>query len=183
MSVSIDYGHGHGHQDHTCGSCTAPTICDCPCETCISTRRDLAAAPLAAAVQKSWIQRALDAEWAAANFAGPGCPFCDAMFGCGCQARRSEMIEAEYRREQRQRQQELAAAGCTCTEEDGHPCPYCDERDDGHGYEDEEDRDDRESDFCPGCNPGCGACDPHFDPSDPWGDGAPEEHSDDDGAW
>lgn len=173
----------HGHTDHTCESCTVPAICDCPCETCISARRGAAAA--ATAAPKSWIQRALDDEWAAANFAGPGCPFCDSLFPCGCLSRRSEMIKAEARREERQRQQEVAAAGCTCTEEeDGHPCPYCDERDDGYGYEDEEDRDDRyEEDFCSGCYPGCGTCTPYFDPSDPWGDGAPEEHRDDDDYW
>ena len=159
MSDSID--HEHGHTDHTCGSCTAPNICDCPCETCISSRLGLDAP---APVPKSWIQRALDDEWAAANFGGPGCPFCDAMFGCGCQARRSEMIEAEYRRQR-------LASGCTCTEEDGHD------------YE-EEDDEDRYGD-CSGCNPGCYGCQADFDPSDPWGDGAPEEHRDDDGdgAW
>ncbi len=171
MSATID---SHGHQDHTCKSCTAPHICDCPCESCISARLALATpapATVAITAPKSWIQRALDDEWAAANFGGPGCPFCDAMFGCGCQARRSEMIEAEYRRQR-------LAAGCTCTDEDG----YCDQRDDGHGYEEEED-DRTEYGDCSGCYPGCHGCQDDFDPADPWGDGAPEEHRDDDGAW
>jgi hypothetical protein len=29
---------------------------------------------------------------------------------------------------------------------------------------------------CDGCVPGCAYCDPNFNPADPWGDGAPEEH-------
>ena len=29
---------------------------------------------------------------------------------------------------------------------------------------------------CDGCYPGCSFCDPNFNPADPWGDGAPEEH-------
>lgn len=33
---------------------------------------------------------------------------------------------------------------------------------------------------CSGCFPGCSFCDPNFNPADPWGDGAPEEHWDDD---
>jgi hypothetical protein len=172
MSDSID--HEHGHTDHTCGSCTAPNICDCPCETCISSRLGLdapAPAAVAIAAPKSWIQRALDDEWAAANFDGPGCPFCDSRFPCGCTARRAEMIVAECRREQRERRQALSVTGCTCTEEDGHPCPYCDEREDGHDYEEEEQESDRYSDRY-------SDYDPYFDPSDPWGDGAPEEHSD-----
>jgi hypothetical protein len=77
-------------------------------------------------------------------------------------------------------------------EEDSHStdshggCPGCD------GYlqcvchepADFDDRDDsdRQTELgdCPGCFPGCYGCDPHFDPSDPWGDGAPEEHREDD---
>jgi hypothetical protein len=29
---------------------------------------------------------------------------------------------------------------------------------------------------CDGCYPGCFGCQPDFNPADPWGDGAPEEH-------
>ncbi len=136
----------------------------------------------------SWIQRQLDEEWANANFGGPGCPFCDATISCGCQARRSKMIAAAAREEERERRAAAGRIGCTCSY-DGE-CEFCRARCDecgaypdqpcrpgcgDHGEEDE--RDDRtEYGDCRGCTPGCYGCDPHFDPSDPWGDGAPEEH-------
>jgi hypothetical protein len=35
---------------------------------------------------------------------------------------------------------------------------------------------DEHRDDCAGCFPGCFGCRDDFDPADPWGDGAPEEH-------
>lgn len=67
-------------------------------------------------------------------------------------------------------------------------CPGCDGVIECHCHEDREDRDydgpDYEEDEdhgtvfgdCPGCYPGCYGCQADFNPADPWGDGAPEEH-------
>jgi hypothetical protein len=61
--------------------------------------------------QKSSIQRALDQEWAGANHAGPGCSFCDSLFGgCGCWARRKEAHQAEELRRQRDDRAKIAQA-------------------------------------------------------------------------
>lgn len=212
----------HGHGEHACDHCPKPESCDCACDHCVRSRHVLAGTacatcgslegitagacatcrgddvdmeepPQEPTKPKSWIQKALDDEWAAANFDGPGCPFCDAMFSCDCWARRAEMIEAEYRREQRERRAAPIEGECTCEEDmwcdhcraeeanrcdecgapAGEPCrPGCGDRGE---EEEEEDRDSQEG-YCPGCSPGCYGCDPYFDPSDPWGDGAPEEH-------
>lgn len=167
-----------------CGDLDMEESCTCPC-TCRPPG-------------PSWIQRQLDEERAAANFAGPGCPYCDAYFTCDCQARRSEMIQAEYRRQERERRTVCTCCHCcTCGRREPETCPACDS--DGHssgghcddcgapagqpchprcGEREEEDHDDDYG--CPGCNPGCYGCNPYFDPADPWGDGAPEEHRDDD---
>lgn len=162
-----------------CESCRdAEEPCTCPC-TC---RR-------AAAAEPSWIQRQLDEERAAANFAGPGCPYCDAYFTCDCQARRSEMIQAEYRRQERERRTVCTCCHCcTCGRREPETCPACDadERESAGRCDDwpvalgEREEEDGDDDYgCPGCNPGCYGCNPYFDPADPWGDGAPEEHRDD----
>jgi hypothetical protein len=73
----------------------------------------------------SHIQRALDAEWACANFAGPGCPFCDSiMGGCRCWEERREAQEAEERRRSRQDRAAIAAriarGECTCDQLSQH---------------------------------------------------------------
>jgi hypothetical protein len=63
-------------------------------------------------------------------------------------------------------------------------CPGCDgafqcycfeQDDDAHSYESERDAYTVYGD-CTGCYPGCFGCQRDFDPADPWGDGAPEEH-------
>lgn len=63
-------------------------------------------------------ESALDREWRMANFAGPGCPFCDAIIGCGCWERRTEERAAEERRRVRQDRATIAAriarGECTC---------------------------------------------------------------------
>ncbi len=69
-------------------------------------------------------------------------------------------------------------------EEDSHGgCPGCDGYFECRCHEpaDREDSD-RQTELgdCAGCYPGCYGCDPNFDPSDPWGDGAPEEHREED---
>jgi hypothetical protein len=152
---------------------------------------------------RSHIQRGLDQEWASANFAGQGCPFCDSLFGgCGCWAQRREAQEAEERRRVRESRAEVAAriargeCACDALEHEDYPslCEVCDL---------EESLRCRECGSCPcraGCCGGCGSCtrcrgDPckgcggwendchcydddgeDYDPSDPYGDGAPEEH-------
>lgn len=183
--------HGFGETD--CAHCDCADRCDCPCATCIDSRRAAAGlstsedespspSPSPSPKPVSWIQRALDEQWASANFAGPGCPFCDAMFSCDCWARRAEMIEAEHRREERERRATAARGGSTCSE-DGSECDYCLHqcKDCGaypdepcrpgcgdHGPEHEED-DRTEYGDCSGCYPGCFGCQADFDPSDPWG--------------
>ena len=169
-----------------CATCReAQEPCTCPC-TC---RRE---------PEPSWIQRQLDEERAAANFAGPGCPYCDAYFTCDCQARRSEMIQAEYRRQERERRTVCTCCHCcTCGRREPETCPACDadERESAGRCDDcgapagqpchprcgEREEEDGDDDYgCPGCNPGCYGCNPYFDPADPWGDGAPEEHREED---
>lgn len=60
---------------------------------------------------RSWIQRQLDEEWESANHSGPGCPFCDSLFGaCSCWARRREAHEAEERRRVREERATIARA-------------------------------------------------------------------------
>jgi hypothetical protein len=210
----------HGHQEHACYHCPSPANCDCPCDVCIRRRRMVAGTACAACGSmegvvdhecercragreeveaeeeekpKSWIQQALDAEWAAANFAGPGCPFCDAIIGCGCLARRAEMMEAESKREERERLAAALRGACACTEygecdrcraEEDSRCQDCGAYAgqacrDGCGEHEEEDRH-SEDDHCSGCYPGCHGCQADFDPRDPWGDGAPEEHREED---
>ena len=57
---------------------------------------------------------------------------------------------------------------------------YCNEdREDARSYESELGCEDCGRDpcrCCSGCYPGCAYCTPDFNPADPWGDGAPEEH-------
>lgn len=181
-----------------CESCERPDSCDCPCGLCIGTR-------LRVAAPRSWIQTALDSEWESANFAGPGCPFCDALFSCSCWAQRAEMREAEERRRLREERAEIAAriARGEC---------FCDQLNQDPDYPSECEICEREEELrckeCGGlpCKPeccgGCGGCsrcrgdpckmcgdyddrcncyddryeDDDYDPSDPYGDGAPEEH-------
>lgn len=182
----------HMHAGTACAACgSMEGVVERECADCRSGREEEEEEPSPSPPPRpvSWIQRQLDEEWANANFDGPGCPFCDAMFSCDCWARRSEMIAAAAREEERARR---GRAGCTCAVDDreGHGCEYCCARCDecgaypdepcrsgcgDHGEEDE--RDDRtEYGDCPGCTPGCYGCQADFDPSDPWGDGAPEEH-------
>lgn len=87
------------------------------------------------------------------------------------------------------RSEACAAAECaTCREsreedshsDDGACCPGCDgyfacRCHDGDEREEESDHGTQYGD-CLGCNPGCYGCRADYDPSDPWGDGAPEEH-------
>lgn len=101
----------HGHGEETCAACDQTDRCDCPCETCIAAR--LAVRPV------SYIQAALDSEWAGANFSGPGCPFCDALLGgCSCWEQRAEMHRAEEHRQVRADRAAIAAAiargACYC---------------------------------------------------------------------
>lgn len=113
---------------------------------------------------RSSIQRALDEEWAHANFSGPGCPFCDSLFGaCGCWERRREAHEAEERRQVREDRAAIARAIA-----DGK-C-YCDQlsQEDPDGYAEcceicqrEEELRCRECgqlECRPGCCGGCGGC-------------------------
>lgn len=103
----------------------------------------------------SSIQRALDQEWAAANFAGHGCPFCDSLFGgCGCWARRAEAHQAEERRRQREDRAAIAKALAE------GKC-YCDQLSDDEDYQQECEFCQREEELrCTGCGqlqcrPGC----------------------------
>jgi hypothetical protein len=83
--------------------------------------------------------------------------------------------------------------GCCTPEENeeyaaGHAdddwcCEHCDGRhpdwdEPDHDDGPEEDEEDHRTVFgdCPGCYPGCFGCQRDFNPADPWGDGAPEEH-------
>ena len=195
---------GHGHGTETCDSCEEADHCDCACETCIASRRELADRVCPRSYE-SPLQRALDRQWALANFAGPGCPFCDAMFSCSCWAERREAQEVEERRRLRAERAEIAArvarGECTCdaqsgcSEYGGYMCEVC-EREESLRC-----RECGELQCRAGCCGGCGGCtrcrgDPckrcndwdctcyddryeeesDYDPSDPYGDGAPEEH-------
>jgi hypothetical protein len=105
--------------------------------------------------QTSHIQRALDQEWASANFAGPGCPFCDSIFGgCSCWARRAEAHTAEERRQMREDRAAIARAIAE------GKC-YCDKLSQNSDYQEECDICRREEELrCKGCGqlqcrPGC----------------------------
>lgn len=137
----------HGHQEHACYHCPSPSNCDCPCATCIRCRR---------------------------MRAGTACVACGSYEGLPAEREAGVVVEC--------------ARCVAAAEEDSHStgsdggalCPGCD------GYlqcvchepGDDREEEDRHTELgdCPGCFPGCYGCDPHFDPSDPWGDGAPEEH-------
>jgi hypothetical protein len=104
---------------------------------------------------RSHIQRQLDEEWELANHSGPGCPFCDSLFGaCGCWERRREAHEAEERRRQREDRAAIARAIA-----DGK-C-YCDQLSEDGDYPEECDICRREEELrCTGCGqlecrPGC----------------------------
>jgi hypothetical protein len=111
---------------------------------------------------RSWIQRQLDEEWESANHSGPGCPFCDSLFGgCSCWARRREAHEAEERRRVREERATIARAieegKCYCEqlpqhEEYAQECEIC--------LKEEELRCRECGDLqCrPGCCGGCGGC-------------------------
>jgi hypothetical protein len=164
----------------------------------------LAAAKTPKKDTRSHIQRGLDDEWDSANFAGPGCPFCDSLFGCSCWVQRAEAREAEERRRVRAARAEVAAragvCACDALSEDSQ-CPYpslCEV------CQREEELRCRECGGLPcraDCCGGCGSCtrccgssckrcgdfesncrcweddeEDDYDPSDPYGDGAPEEH-------
>ncbi len=131
----------HGHGAEPCHHCGQAERCDCPCVVCCGERRELAehlaVAPAPAACPpepRSWIQRQLDQEWERANHAGPGCPFCDAIFSCDCWSRRREMHEAEERRRVRDERATIARAiaegKCYCAslpQNDDYPemCDIC----------------------------------------------------------
>jgi hypothetical protein len=98
----------HGHGAEPCHHCDRPDRCDCPCVVCIGVRREVAAAVVAAAQEV--IQRlgaptsariTLDRQWENANLGGPGCPFCDATFGCSCWAERRELHQYAERQQRR----------------------------------------------------------------------------------
>jgi hypothetical protein len=120
------------------------------CADCRSGREE-EASPSPPAGPISPLRRLLDEQWASANFDGPGCPFCDAMFTCNCWAERAELMRAAERQEAR----------CTC-DEDGE-CENCDARERSRcdycgAYADEP------------CRPGCGdhhSEDEHDDYSEP----------------
>jgi hypothetical protein len=69
--------------------------------------RRIAAATVAAIAPA---QRALDEQWESANHAGPGCPFCDAMFSCNCWQERAELHRAAERERVRADRAAIAAA-------------------------------------------------------------------------
>jgi hypothetical protein len=161
---------GHGHGERACFWCPEPASCDCPCETCIRCRLRHAGAACAACgsvegvVERecancregreqaeaeaeeaaeppaSYIQAALDRQWASANHGGPGCPFCDSiMGGCRCWEERRELQEAEERRRRKEEQGKIAAAvargECACAlleEDEDYPvmCDICQREED-----------------------------------------------------
>lgn len=149
----------------------------------------------------------LAAERRGAEILGPGCQWCDGHFGCDCWARRAEEIDAEVRREKKASRASAAArlarGECACDALTQSPhyenlCDVCQEAEQNRCRECGELSKCKES-CCGGCG-GCTRCrgDPckrcgdfesectcyddrgeeDYDPSDPYGDGAPEEHND-----
>lgn len=202
----------HGHGDATCDSCTEPGRCDCPCETCITTRleqikRTEAVVHYTRDALDS-VQQQLDSQWASANLGGPGCPFCDSIFGgCRCWSERAEMYKLQERRTLRADRAEIAAriarGECTCdqmTQHSDYPneCEVCQRE------EELRCKDCGQLECRPGCCGGCGGCsncrgeackrcgdfddrcccyDDREEDRESCGCGACEEHRSDDGCW
>jgi hypothetical protein len=154
----------HGHSAEPCRHCEQPDRCDCPCVVCTGVRRIAAGLEAVAHSREtppSWAQQQLDRQWESANLGGAGCPFCDAVFGCGCWRERAEMHELVERQRVRDERAVIAAAI-----RDGK-C-YCDQLSQGDDYPEMCEICQREEELrcrecgqlqCrPECCGGCGGC-------------------------